>query len=49
VWAKKEPAVARGDWTMDEVHLCNIRLRLRRLDTMPGHRRAAWRRPAGGV
>jgi hypothetical protein len=38
-----------GDRTMDEVHLCNIRLRLRRLDTMPGHRRAARRRPAGGV
>src|SRR6266496_522241 len=23
------------DWTMDEVHLCNIRLRLLRLNTMP--------------
>src|SRR5215468_5164772 len=24
------------DWTMKEVHLCNIRLRLLRLNTMPG-------------
>jgi molybdopterin-dependent oxidoreductase alpha subunit len=24
------------DWTMDEIHLCNIRLRLMRLNTMPG-------------
>src|SRR5579875_1888276 len=23
------------DWTMDEIHLCNLRLRLLRLNTMP--------------
>ncbi len=23
------------DWTMDEIHLCNVRLRLLRLNTMP--------------
>src|SRR5881628_995184 len=24
-----------SDWTLDEVHLCNVRLRLLRLNTMP--------------
>lgn len=34
------------DWTLDEIHLCNVRLRLLRLNTMPagaarrGHGRA---------
>lgn len=27
--------VGMRDWTMDEIHLCNIRLRLLRLNTMP--------------
>ena len=29
------------DWTLDEVHLCNVRLRLLRLNTMPPMRSAA--------
>ena len=50
--------IGMRDWTIDEVHLCNVRLRLLRLNTMPaldsqraGRRRdigtAAQRRAAG--
>ena len=38
--ARWAPKVCR-DWTIDEVHLCNIRLRLLRLNTMPARSGAA--------